>query len=134
MKKLFVALLTATVVSGGMAACSTEPDPPPTQPPLSLVGTWDFIGFSDAGVDAQTAGTWVFRADGTLTIQGTVTFPGEPTDDISGDATYQQTGTTVVLTFGSDTTTWTLMVSATVATLTEVEPPPANTITLRGQP
>jgi hypothetical protein len=40
----------------------------------------------------------------------------------------------VVLTFGSDTTTWTLMVSANVATLTEVEPPPANTITLRGQP
>ncbi len=127
MKKLFVALLTAAVVSGGMAACgdSTGPDS------LSLVGTWDFIGFSDAGVEAETTGTWVFSADGTVTLQGTVTFPGEPTDDISGDATYEQTGTTVVLTFGSDTTTWTLSISGNVATLTEVEPPPANTITMR---
>jgi len=126
-KKLLVAVLTAAVLSGGMAACgdSTDPDP------LSLVGTWDIIGFSDAGVEAETTGTWVFRADGTLTIQGTVTFPGEPTDDISGDATYEQTGTTVVLTFGSDATTWTLSMSEDVATLTEVEPPPANTITLR---
>ena len=127
MKKLFVAVVTAAVVSGGMAACgdSTGPDS------LSLVGTWDFVGFSDAGVEAENTGTWVFSADGTVTLQGTVTFPGEPTDDISGDATYEQTGPTVVLTFGSDTTTWTLSISGNVATLTEVEPPPANTITLR---
>jgi len=115
------------VVSSGLAACgdSTGADS------LSLVGTWDLIGFSDAGVEAETTGTLVFSADGTVTLQGTVTFPGEPTDDISGDATYEQTGTTVVLTFGSDTTTWTLSISGNVATLTEVEPPPANTITLR---
>ena len=127
MKKLFVALLTAAALSGGMAACgdSTGADS------LSLVGTWDLIGFSDAGVEAETTGTWVFSADGTLTIQGTVTLPGELAEDISGDATYEQTGTTVELTFGSDTTTWTLSISGNVATLTEVEPPPANTITLR---
>ena len=127
MKKLFVAVLAAAVVSSGLAACgdSTGADS------LSLVGTWDLIGFSDAGVEAETTGTWVFSADGTVTLQGTVTFPGEPTDDISGDATYEQTGTTVELTFGSDTTTWTLSISGNVATLTEVEPPPANTITLR---
>ena len=101
---------------------------------MSLVGTWDFIGFSDAGVDAQTTGTMVFRTDGTFTIQGTVTYPGEPTDNISDFGTYQQNGTTVVFTIGSDTSTWTLSISGNVATLTEVEPPPANTITLRRQP
>ena len=127
MKKLFVAVLTAAVVFGGMVACGDSTGPNS----LSLVGTWDFIGFSDAAVEAETTGTWVFSADGTVTLQGTVTFPGEPTDDISGDATYEQTGTTVVLTFGSDTTTWTLSISGNVATLTEVEPPPANTITLQ---
>ncbi len=127
MKRLFAAVLTAAVVSGGMAACgdSTGPDS------LSLVGTWDFIGFSDAGVEAETTGTGVFREDGTLTWQGTVTFPGQATTDISGDGTYEQTGTTVVLTIGGETTTWTLSISGNVATLTEVEPPPANTITMR---
>ncbi len=127
MMKLLVAVLTTAVLSGGMAACggdSTEPDP------LSLVGTWDWIGFSDAGVDAVTTGTLVFRADGTLAIRGTVTFPGEPTDDVSIDATYQQTGTEVVLTVGSETDTWTLSISGDVATLTLVGTP-GNTITLR---
>jgi hypothetical protein len=130
MKTLSIALLTAAVVSSGVAACSdsTEPDS------LSLVGTWDFIGFSDAGEAAQTTGTFVFRADGTLTVQGTVTFPNEPTEDVSTDATYQQTGTEVVLTFGSDISTWTLSISGNVATLTEVETPPVDTITLRRQP
>ena len=128
MKKILVSALTAAVLSGGMAACggdSTSPDP------VSLVGTWDFIGFSDAGVDAVTTGTFVFQADGTLTIRGTVTFPGESTDDLSLDATYEQTGAEVVLTDSSDTSTWTLSISGNVATLTEVESPPANTITLQ---
>ncbi len=99
--------------------------------PMSLVGTWDFIGFTDEGVATETTGTWTFRSDGSVTISGTVTFPGEPTDDISGSATYEQNGATVILHFGSDTTTWTLSMSGDVATLTEVEPAPANTITLR---
>ena len=127
MKKLFVALLTAAALSGGMAACGDSTDPVS----LSLVGTWDFIGFSDEGVEAETTGTWVFSADGTLTIQGTVTLPGELAEDISGNATYEQTGTTVVLTFGSDTSTWTLSISGNIATLTEVEEAPPNTVTLQ---
>ena len=126
-KRLMVAVLTAAAFSGGMAACGDSTDPGS----LSLVGTWDFIGFSDAGVEAETTGTWVFSADGVLTVEGTVTFPGESTDDVSGSATYEQTGTMVVLTFGSDTTTWTLSMSGNVATLTQDEPAPANTITLR---
>jgi hypothetical protein len=109
---------------------------------MSLVGTWDLIGFTDDGVAAQTTGTWTFRSDGSTTINGTVTFPGGPTDDISGDATYEQNGatvilhvgpdsSTVILHVGPDSSTWTLSMSGDVATLTAVEPPPANTITLR---
>jgi hypothetical protein len=98
---------------------------------MSLVGTWDLIGFTDDGVAAQTTGTWTFRSDGSTTINGTVTFPGGPTDDISGDATYEQNGATVILHVGPDSSTWTLSMSGDVATLTAVEPPPANTITLR---
>jgi hypothetical protein len=99
--------------------------------PFSLVGTWDYIGFTDDGVAAQTTGTWVFEADGTFTVKGTVTFPGEPTDDISNSGTFEQNGTAVVLILGSDRSDWTLSASGDVATLTEDEPPPANTITLR---
>ena len=127
MKRLVAVLIVAGIAAGGIVACGDSTDPGS----LSLVGTWDFIGFSDEGVEAETTGTWVFSADGTLTVQGTVTYPGEPTEDISGSATYEQTGTMVVLTFGSDTTTWSLSMSGNVATLTQDEPAPANTITLR---
>ena len=101
-------------------------------PSVSLVGQWDFIGFSDAGVDATTTGTVVFGADGTVSWNGTVTFPGEPTEAISVSGTYQQTGNTLVLTFGAEpSTTWTIAVSGDEVLLTAVEPPPANTIRLR---
>ncbi len=131
MKKL-VAVLTAALVSGGLAACGDSTG----AESMSLVGTWDIIGFADDGVAAQITGTWVFRADGTFTIEGTVMPPDEPTEDISGSGTYEQNGTGVVFTFqtrtpGSSTSTWTLSMSGDVATLTQDEPPPANTITLR---
>lgn len=101
-------------------------------PSVSLVGTWDFIGFSDAGVEATTTGTVVFGADGTVTWDGTVTFPGEPTDAISVTGIYQQTGSTLVLTFGAEpSTTWTIAASGDEVLLTAVEAPPANTIRLR---
>ncbi len=121
MKKLFVALLTAALVSGGMMACSTEPDPPPSQPPLSLVGTWDCIGFLDGGVQSGCSGTWVFRADGTVSIQGTL--GGAP---VSANGTYTLTGTTVVIDAGGDVTTFTLSIVGDVATLTDAAPPPAT--------
>lgn len=103
-----------------------------TQPSASLLGEWDFIGFSDAGVVATTTGTVVFRADGTLSWNGTVTFPGEPTDPIALDGTYRQTGNTLVLTFGAEpSTTWTISASGDEVLLTAVAPRPANTIRLR---
>ena len=130
MKKLFVALLTAAVVSGGMAACSTEPDTPSTQPPLSLVGTWDCVGFLDGGVPQGCSGTWVFGADGSISIQGTL--GGTP---VSANGTYTLTGMTVVIDAGGDVTTFILSIVGDVATLTDAAPPPATAaiVTLQRQ-
>jgi hypothetical protein len=96
-----------------------------------MVGTWDLIGYSDAGVEAQASGIWTFRADGTHSFEGIVTYPDEPPQNISGDGTFAQTGTTLVLVVGTESSTWTVEISGDLATLTQVELPPANTITLR---
>lgn len=133
MKRLLVGLLTAAVVSGGMAACSTEPEPPPSQPVLSLVGTWDCIEFTDGGVPLGCSGTIVFGADGSVSIQ--ITIGGIP--PISETGTYVQTGTTVVIDAGGDVTTFIIATAgaADVITLTDATPPPATPvfITLRRQ-
>ena len=101
-------------------------------PSISLVGEWDFIGFSDTGVEATTTGTVVFRSNGTLSWIGTVTFPSQPTDSIVLEGTYQQTASSVVLTFGLEpSTTWSLSLTGDILLLTAVGPPPANTIRLR---
>jgi len=99
----------------------------------SLIGSWDFIGFSDGGVDAVTTGTAVFGDDHTFAFVGTTTFPGEPTDSTLVSGTYEQTGDSVVLTIEQTPSTWTLLFSDPIVVLTAVEPPPANTITLRRQ-
>jgi hypothetical protein len=62
-----------------------------------------------------------------------VAFPGEPVDSISGNGTYEQTGTTLELTLDSETSSWTVATSGDTATLTEVEAAPANSVTLRRQ-
>jgi hypothetical protein len=111
-------------------ACSDDS----TGPGVSLVDTWDLIGFTDMGIAAGTTGTWEFRADGTFSVNGTVTFPGEPTDSLVISGTYVQNGITVALTIGADTGNWTLTASGDEVTLTENEPPPANAITLKRQP
>ena len=105
------------------AACGKDT----TAPATSVVGTWHLVGFSDMGVAAVTTGTWVFRADRTFSVNGTTTFPGEPTDSLLMDGTYLQNGNSVALTIATQTSSWTLTVSGTEITLTENEPPPANT-------
>ena len=112
------------------AACGDDS----TAPSLSLVGTWDLIGFTDMGISAVTTGTGEFRPDGTFGINATITFPGEPTEPLVIAGSYVQSGTTVVLTIGGQTGNWTLTSSDNEVTLTENEPPPANTITLRRVP
>lgn len=113
-----------------VAGCGTDA----TTPSTSLVGTWDLIGFTDMGVAAVTTGTWVFRSDHTCSVDGTITFPGQPTDSLVADGTFVQSGNRVSLTIAAQTGDWTLTVSGNQITLTEKAPPPANTITLRRRP
>jgi hypothetical protein len=112
-----------------LAACSSDS----TAPGPELVGTWDLVGFTDMGVAAVTTGTWIFRSDGTMHVEGTVTFPGEPTEPLVLDGVYVQTGQTVTLTIGAQNGAWGLVEAGNELTLTEDEPPPANTIVLRRQ-
>lgn len=120
-------LRVAALVAVMAAACGNESAFPGT----SLVGTWDLIGFGDMGVAAVTTGTWVFRTDSTFSVNGTTTFPGEPTDSLVLDGTYVQSGNSVVLTIGVETGNWTITASGDEVRLTQVEPPPANTVTLK---
>lgn len=118
-------------VLAAIAACGCGDDT--TSPSRSLVGTWDLVEFTDAGVSATTTGTWLFRSDGTFSVNGTITFPGEPTDPIVVDGTYVKNADTVALTIGSETTNWALTWNGNQVALVQDEPPPANTITLRRQ-
>jgi hypothetical protein len=113
------------------AACSSGSSEPSGSTSLSIAGTWDLVGFSDAGVAAVTTGTWISRVDGTFGVAGTVTYPDEPTDSLVIDGTYVQTGTSVALTVDAETTNWKVAGSSNQVTLTLSGPPPANTITLR---
>ena len=56
---------------------------------------------------------------------------GNPVDTLDVEGTYQVTGSSVDLTIGAETSTWTLEFSDDEVVLTEVASPPANTITLR---
>ena len=116
--------LVATLLGAACAADSTAPS-------TSLVGTWDLVGFTDMGIAAATTGTSEFRADGTFEVNGTITFPGEPTESLVIDGSYVQSSSTVVLTIGAQVGNWTLTANGNEVTLTENEPPPANSFTLR---
>lgn len=119
------AALIVTLAWAGVA-CGDE-----TGPEISLVGTWELIGFSDAGIEAATTGTWTFEPGNTFHVRGTITFPGEPTDSLVTSGSYSQQASQVELTIGPDTGSWTITGNGSVVVLTEIEPPPANTITLR---
>jgi hypothetical protein len=119
--------LAVAVAGVLLAACGSDS----TAPGPELVGTWDLVGFTDMGVAAVTTGTWIFRSDGTMRVDGTVTFPGEPTEPLVLDGGYIQTGQSVTLTIGAESAVWVLLEGGNELTLTEDEPPPANTIVLR---
>lgn len=123
--------MTGLRVAALVAVLATACGKDTTAPGTPVVGTWHLVGFSDMGVAAVTTGTWVFRADRTFSVNGTITFPGEPTDSLLMNGTYVQNGNSVALTVATQTSSWTVTASGTEITLTENEPPPANTITLR---
>lgn len=124
--KITAVALIAALASVGLA-CNDASGP------TSLVGTWEFIGFSDAGIEAATTGTWTFETNNTFHVRGTITFPSEPTDSLVVSGTYNQHGSQVQLTIGADTGSWMITNDGDVVLLTEIEPAPANTITLRRQ-
>jgi len=90
---LFVFLLFLVATSCG------EEDDIALRPVGLLIGTWDLIGFSDGGVDGETTGTAVFGVEGSFCIEGTVTFPGEPTDAISLRGRFEQGESSVTFAF-----------------------------------
>ena len=91
------ALVLTCLLTVAGAACANDG----TAPSVSLVGVWDFVGFTDGGVAALTTGTWTFETDSSVVVSGTVTFPSEPTDSLEGTGTYIQNGNTVHLILGS---------------------------------
>jgi hypothetical protein len=111
-----------------LGACSDSTAPGP-----ELVGTWDLVGFTDSGVAAVTTGIWIFRSDRTMHVDGTITFPDEPTEPLVLDGGYVQTGQRVLLTIGAVSDAWALVEDGNELTLTQDEPPPATTIVLRRQ-
>jgi hypothetical protein len=125
MRRTLAAMALLAWVSAGCGDDPTGGDTP------SLVGSWNLIGFTDGGVAASATGTMVFQPNGTYTMQGQITFPGEPPDAIDTSGNYRQVGDAVELIAGGDTSTWDLQFSGDRVTLTEREPAPANVITLR---
>lgn len=108
-----------------LAACAgAEPSAP------SLVGTWNLAGFSDSGTAGVTTGTMTFTAGGTWSVRGTVTYPGEPQDSITGGGTYAQDGTVLTMTpGGGPERVWDLAFSGNQVVITG-RPPVYSVITL----
>jgi len=78
----------------------------------ALVGTWSLASYDDHGTIGVTTGTWVFMSDSTFVVQGTVTYPGEPTDSLLVDGSYAVRPDTVDLTIEGETTAWGLSLPA----------------------
>jgi hypothetical protein len=107
-------------------ACSST-----TAPSSSLVGSWELIGYSDGTVAESTTGTAVFRPDGSFTITGSITYPGEPTEPIDVAGTYSQQGSVVRLTTGAGDGMWQVAFAGADVTLTLQGQSPATFIRLR---
>ncbi len=105
-------LATAAGVAA-MVACGGGTSPAP-----SLVGTWDLVSVSDSGTVGAGTGTVVFSGEGTFTIRGTVTYPGQATDSVSASGTWVQSGNTLTWTIGASATTFQLAFTGSEVTLT----------------
>ena len=119
--------LALSLVALFAVACGDDP----VSPGDGLVGEWDLVGFVDGGVEATVTGTATFRSDGTFTMVGTVSFPGEPSEAVAISGTYEVSGDVATLVIAGEASDWNLSFpSADRAVLTELEPPPANRISL----
>lgn len=102
-----------------------------TGPSRTLEGTWDLAGYTDHGVSGATTGTCTFRPDGTFSILGTVTFPGEAADSLEVSGTYGVIVNYVTLTTPDGTGTWFLAFSGDRVILSLVGSDPPTRMTLR---
>lgn len=110
----------------GLAACNDS-----TGPSGDITGSWELVGYTDAGIPAITTGTAIFRGNGTFTIDGTVTFPGEPADQILVSGTWSILGNIVILNTGGQSGRWALTASRDGIVLTLEGSQPPTTMTLR---
>jgi hypothetical protein len=92
------------------------------------------IGHTDHGVPGATTGTAQFASNGGFSIEGTVTYPGEPTDSIAVAGTYRIEGNTVALTVLDETATWTMTFSGDRVILSLAGSAPPTTMTLQQEP
>ncbi len=99
--------------------------------PRTLEGTWDLVGYSDHGVSGVTTGTCSFLDNGTFSIVGTVTFPGEPTDTVEMYGTYEVDANIVTLTTTERSGDWSMAFSGDKVVLTLLGSDPATTMTLK---
>lgn len=102
-----------------------------TGPGDDLTGNWELIGYRDAGIAGITTGSAIFRANGTFNIDGTVTYPGEPTEPIQAAGTWSIEGDIVTLDTDSESGRWirSLVGGDILLTLEGSQPP--TTILLR---
>lgn len=116
--------LVAACAAGLVACSSTEPSGP------SIVGTWNLVSFSDSGTVGVTTGTMTFAAAGSWTVLGTVTYPGEPLDSLTGGGTWVQNGLVLTLgVSGGTSAIWDMAFSGNQVVLTG-RPPVFSVITL----
>ena len=128
MRRLISSMGLALCLSTAVLGCGGDEG---SEPEETMVGTWNFIGFSDDGLEAATTGTASFHADGTVAFHGTVTYPGESTEALDAEGSYRQDGTDLEMTFDGNSLNWVITRSGDEVLLTQDEGPPANTIRLR---
>ena len=116
------AMLVLLVLPGCGDGDSTSRDS--DKPGQTLLGSWDFIGFTDDGVATETTGTAEFRSDATFLIEGTITIPGNPTDDANISGTYEEGDGMVTLTIGGESKPLTVEFAGDQVVLTERDQAP----------
>lgn len=101
-----------------------------TAPEQSILGVWALESFTDNGVVGATTGTVTFNDDGTWSVVGTVTYPGEPTDSLVVNGTYSLAGDKLTLTIGDTTGVWAITWGSLHVTLVLQPPDQPNVMEL----
>jgi hypothetical protein len=101
-----------------------------TSPSTEIAGTWRIVGYVDHGVAGATTGTAVFRNDGTFSVLGTVTYPGETADSIDVSGTYSVFGSTLTLQTNDGEGEWSMAFSGKRVVLSLAGSDPSTSMTL----